>query len=450
LHQVNRAGADLGIPFDEKHIGFEHLQILRTSAMKDTTASTSGPAAMLSSGVDPIDQEWGGLYRGGAYLVFGRAATGRGLLLLRYAHTGTQASERCLLIASDRPKDLAIQGASIGFDLKQAQVDGHMRLMRIPPMMGPHSMGDDAVAKALWDLVAIIRRERPDRLIINDFMPFVMFRSFDRFRMEFVRLLEQIDSLDTTVVCALPEPANAQSRRVIEFMAGQMTGAIHIEAADEEPTSTERRLTLIPHIGQIKRQVVRLWDLAEVVNAAEASAMITEEIAPAPAAEEPRHRFPHVAPGASVSTPSKKSPASSDEILERYSDRVTFRNRLQQHFLDREDDASPFLLLAMRMDHTADQSRPFDFDFIMDLVSESLRPQDDMLISPDNERLVVLLADSKPEEAQGFFARLKNRLRVDAPSQADHLLHAVSAIVVPDGRPFQSADEFLIYALDEA
>jgi len=405
---------------------------------------------MIPSGVDPIDQEWGGLYRGGAYLVFGRAVSGRGLLLLKYAQTGTQGQERCLIISSDRQKDLSIQAASIGFDLKQAQVDGHMRLMRIPPMMGPQSMGDDAVAKALWDLVAIIRQEKPDRLVISDFMPFVMFRSFDRFRMEFVRLLEQIDSLDTTVVCALPEPANAQSRRVIEFMAGQMTGAIHIEAADDEPTSTERRLTLIPHIGQIKRQVVRHWDLAEVVNSAADQAMITEEVTPAPSAQEPAHRHPHVAPDIAVpASPEGKSSATADEILERYSDRAPFRNRLEQHFVDRDEDGAPFLLLAMRMDHTADQARPFDFEFIMDLVSESLRAQDDMLISPENERLVVLLANSKPEEAQGFFARLKNRLRVDAPSQADHLLHAVSAIVVPDGRPFQSAEEFLIYALDE-
>ncbi|MBO6574806.1 MAG: hypothetical protein JJ976_05275 [Rhodothermales bacterium] len=417
--------------------------------MKDTPASMSSFAAMLPSGIDPIDEEWGGLYRGGAYLAFGRAATGRGLMTLRFAQTGATGGEKCLFIASDRPRDLVIQAASIGFDLKQAQQDGLIRLMRIPPMMNPQAMGDDAVAKALWDLVTIIRKQRPDRLVINDFMPFVMFRSFDRFRMEFIRMLEQIDSLDTTVMVALPEPANPQSRRVIDFMAGQMTGAVHIEAADEEPTSTERRLTLIPHIGQIKRQVVRHWDLADVVTTPGQAPVITEEVSMpdvTPAPEAPR--FPHVAPDALGEEPEAPS-APKEDAMERYSDRVSFRDRLQNFFINREDVASPFLLLAMRMDQTSDRG-PVDFEFIIDLVADSLRPQDDMLISPINERLVVLLADSKPEEAQGFFARLKNRLRADAPQQADHLLHAVSAIVVPDGRPFQSADEFLTYALDEA
>ncbi|NNE70690.1 MAG: hypothetical protein HKN29_10060 [Rhodothermales bacterium] len=405
-------------------------------------------AAMLPSGIDPLDEEWGGLYKGGAYLTFGRAATGRGLLTLRYAQTGVQGGERCLFIASDRPKDLVIQAASIGFDLKQAQQDGLIRLMRIPPMMNPQAMGDDSVAKALWDLVTIIRKQRPDRLVINDFMPFVMFRSFDRFRMEFIRMLEQIDSLDTTVVVALPEPANPQSRRVIDFMAGQMTGAIHIEAADEEMTSTERRLTLIPHIGQIKRQVVRHWDLADIVQTPGQTPVITETARQtAPAAPKPP-QFPHVAPdvtGAETAAPK----VEKEDAFERYSNRGAFGKRLQEFFADREDGANPFLLLAMRMDQTS-ESGPVDFEFIIDLVADSLRPQDDMLISAINERLVVLLADSKPEEAQGFFARLKNRLRADAPQQADHLLHAVSAIVVPDGRPFQSADEFLTYAMDEA
>jgi hypothetical protein len=125
--------------------------------------------------------------------------------------------------------------------------------------------------------------------------------------------------------------------------------------------------------------------------------------------------------------------------------------RLQQHFLRRDVNGTPFLLIAMRMDRSQERSaRPFDFEFILDLVSEVLRDQDDMFVDLDRERLIVLLADSRPEAAQRFFAQLKNRLREEAPQQADHLLHSVSAIVVPDGRPFQNAEEFLTYALDEA
>ena len=133
-----------------------------------------------------------------------------------------------------------------------------------------------------------------------------------------------------------------------------------------------------------------------------------------------------------------------------YSDRGTFQQKLEQVFSNREVLKQPFLLLALRMDRSSQQVRPFDFDFLMDLVRAELGQADDMVATPENERMVVLLGDSRAEEAQSFFARLKDRLRVESPQQADHLLHSVSAIVVPDGRPFKSASEFLTYALDEA
>jgi hypothetical protein len=104
----------------------------------------------------------------------------------------------------------------------------------------------------------------------------------------------------------------------------------------------------------------------------------------------------------------------------------------------------------MRLDRDGNGvTRPFDFEFIIDLVTDSLRSQDSVLVKTDAERLVVWLADSTPDDAQDFFARLRRTLEAEAPQRAGQLLHAVSAIVVPDGRPFQTGGEFLAYALDE-
>lgn len=132
------------------------------------------------------------------------------------------------------------------------------------------------------------------------------------------------------------------------------------------------------------------------------------------------------------------------------SDREAFRRKLDMAFSNRETMHQPFLLLALRMDRSSQQVRPFDFDFLMDLVRAELGASDDMLAVTDIERMVVLLGNSRAEEAQSFFARLKDRLREESPQQADHLLHSVSAIVVPDGKPFKTASEFLSYALDQA
>lgn len=494
--------------------------------MNVSTASSVNFAPKHLSGVDVIDNAWGGLYRGGSYLVYGRAASGRGLLTLMFARTGAALGEPTLFVSPDRQKDLMIQAASIGFNLREAYESGIVRLMRVPPLMNLQNMGDEGVSKALMDLVTLIRQHRPTRLIMNDFMPFVAFRSYDRFRNEFIQFLEQIDTLDTTTILVMPEPANSQSNRVIDFMSSQMTGSMHIEMGEEGQSSTKRRISLIPHIGHIKRQVVDYWDLEDLVeptnlNAVAAPAPPVDPVqsstdqeviftptsiqhplgspqaeegmstqnplisAPAPLqqapfstptqqtpsaaptpqvppSQAPSQVPPHPATPISETTPSISAPeqggsgeaepeAPSPHFEPDFVDREAFRLRLENHFSNRDAVHQPFLLLALRMDRSGSKSaRPFDFDFLMDLVREELRAQDDMLANADVERMVIYLGDSRAEEAQSFFARLKDRLRAESPVQADHLLHSVSAIVVPDGRPFQNAGEFLTYALDEA
>ena len=90
---------------------------------------------------------------------------------------------------------------------------------------------------------------------------------------------------------------------------------------------------------------------------------------------------------------------------------------------------------------------PVDFDTVSDLVASTLRPADDLYIDAENERLVVFLDDTRDDQKQAFFGRLKQRLAADVPQKADHLLHAVSAVTLPDGKPFDTADECLAYVL---
>ncbi len=433
---------------------------------------SSGFSPKHPSGIDVIDDTWGGLYRGGSYLVYGQAMSGRGLLALMLARTGVLQDEKTLFISSDRQKDLFIQAASIGFDLRASHEAGKIRLMRMPTLAELDYDNDDSVTQALNDLVNIIVSFQPERVVMNDFMPFIAFQSFRRFQIEFIHFLERVDSLNCTIILAMPEPAIMQSRRVIEFIGLQMTGSIHIELAEENPRSTKRRISLIPHIGHIRHRVVDYWDLEDVVDDNSGTLQAIQDLEAASAvsmaslAEEPVSEpitepvsEPITEPTAEPEKAPLDKPSEPDPVvltvpkvpdLPGQNDRASFLRRLEARFEKRETKKEPFLLLAMRMDRGDEKAiRPFDFDFLMDLVQEALRSVDDILIDVDHERLVVCLANSRPEDAQSFFARLKSSLRKETPLQADHLLHSVSAIVVPDGRPFESAEEFLIYALDE-
>lgn len=503
---------------------------MESSALATPLASSFAPK--LFTGVAIIDRVWGGLYRGGSYLLYGRAASGRDLVTLRFAQTGAEYGESCLYVSPARPKDLIIQAASIGFNLRQAYEDGTVKLMRIPPSLAADAGDEDeALLRSMRDLVALVRQHRPERLVINDFMPFVQFRSEARFRNAFAELLEHTDVLDMTTLLVMSEPANAQSKKVVDFMGEQMTGTIHLEMPENDADSSKRRLTFVPRLGHVRKRSVELWDVNDLLNEPEATypvrpesrlleapepeaavketvivepeplpeptapatrgirlgrslADLDQTLTPTPLADEPQTLPPFVVDAPPAATPfvtpavadADEAPrwadtpvatppapivtplivpdvpapaaASTGFVLDPRLDRDAFGVRLQQHFDLHGQNGTPFLLVAMRLDRSAAALHAFTFDFVSDVVSDALRPSDDLLVDPASERLVVLLPGSDGEAANAFFTRLKQRLREDAPDQAEDLLRAISAIAVANGRMFGTSDEFLAYALD--
>ncbi|MBE2186797.1 MAG: hypothetical protein IAE99_08505 [Rhodothermales bacterium] len=494
---------------------------MESSALASPLAPSFAPK--LFTGVEIIDRVWGGLYRGGSYLIYGRAASGRDLVTLRFTQTGAEHGESCLYVSPIRPRDLMIQAASIGFNLRQAYEDGTVRLMRIPPSLADgEGDEDEALLRSLRDLVAFVRQNRPERLVINDFMPFVQFRSEARFRTAFAELLENTDMLDMTTLLVMSEPANAQSKKVVDFMSEHMTGTIHLEMPENDADSPKRRLTFAPRLGHARKRSVELWDVNDLLDEPEAGypvrpephqieAVIETVIAPTSEAlsesatrgirlgstladlnetpmptpvalaDEPHALPPFVVESPPATTPfvatmkamdetprwadtptpivtpviipeasgTPLAPATKGALLDPRLDRDAFGLRLQQHFDLHAQDGTPFLLVAMRLDRSAAALNTFTFDVVADVVSDALRPADDLLVDPASERLVVLLPGSDGDAFNAFITRVKQRLREDAPEQAEDLLRAISAIAVANGRMFGTAEEFLAYALDK-
>jgi len=220
----------------------------------------------IPTGIPPIDEVWGGFFRGGTYLLYGKAILRRTLLALQFTRTGIERNEPALFISPMRPKDLMIEAASIGFNLKQAYDEKKVRLFRIPPALNLNQNADGKLANALNDVIKIIKKYEPDRLIIDDFTPFARFKAFEHFKASFTQLLEQLSLLDTTTLLGLREPASERAQQVIDFIAEQVTGTIHLEEDEEHPGSTWRKLTLIPNIGHLQSPITVRWDLSEIIE----------------------------------------------------------------------------------------------------------------------------------------------------------------------------------------
>ena len=408
-----------------------------------------------------IDTSWGGMYQGGSYMCYGHASSGRGLLGMLFLQTGVLLEEKCMFLSPGRPHDWMIQASSVNFDLKAARDAGHIRLVWIPSTFGNKNPRNQDASRVLSELTAIIHKEAPKRLVINDFSAFLRFRSFELFKVAFVQFMQQLGKLsDTTLVLMMPDAVNRPSLQIIDFMRNQMTGSIHIELEKEEGAENKRRVTLQPGIGHVNHEVFAHWKIPGEAP---------REIPDLQVHRKPTKRRARTSPATATNFMKAGSlahieiedviplhgkialPTIGIESIQKVTlENEVFCSKLKRLFKQRElSYYDPFLLVALRIEHENISIDPdIVFENVLSVMSRLVEDEDHMLCDLDRERIIVVLPNKGAESIQEVFERLQAELKKEAPDLAEILPNAVSAVAVADGQPFGSPEDFLAYALE--
>lgn len=183
---------------------------------------------LAPSGISLIDSSWGGLYRGGTYLLVGHVRAGRTRYALATVRAAVDAGESCLLISSRNQESLVKQASEVGLDLIDASSRKLVQLMNAPAPQELANLGDDGLARTLSDLAGLAKSHDSKRVVVDNFTPFVQFRSFENFATAFSTLSAQAAELNTTFVLGLGEPANPASHRLLDYVAGEATGTMRL------------------------------------------------------------------------------------------------------------------------------------------------------------------------------------------------------------------------------
>ena len=200
------------------------------------------------SGLPSVDQQWGGLDAGSTYLLVGRAGAGRSALALQAVQATVAGGDTCLLLSPRPPAELVEIGRGIAFDLAEAHGAGLLRPLRIPTAADLAEKGTDGLETAYRDLVALVRAERPARVVVEDFTPLVQFDSFERLDEAFQELTSDLRALGTTLVVGLGAPANDASRQLLDVVRRAADGMVQIQddgdlvldpAPEADPFATE-------------------------------------------------------------------------------------------------------------------------------------------------------------------------------------------------------------------
>ncbi len=500
--------------------------------------------AKAPSGIPIIDETWGGLYRGGAYLLYGRAQSGNRLLALQLAQAAVAAGETCLFVSPSPPEALADRAAYLGLDLGASGGDSPLRLLHVAPVSD--ALDDDALEQALADLTALIRAYAPSLLVIDDFALFTQFQSWERFAGAFFTLLDRLT--DATLVLAMHAPSDAPAEHLVAFVKAQMTGVVELQ---EDASAAAGTCTLVLRPGRFHAEGVRLrnWTFGPSsrpddvkLAGAQSSAPVpvpagshppAEPLVPSalpglvaaplliaasagdddPDAEDPPgiHFFdfddardpqpsagtplgPHSRGPSDPSAHDPKGPtrppspdpttlppyptgdpfeyaltggppgaATPAADLPLFSALSTFlsepvglefgpsapRREFVRAFeaarVLHEAAAQPFLVFTLHMQ--ADSPAADQFALVIRGMRVALGEAYVLLADETRLRLVALLPGGRSEAAAAVFLRLKQFLH-DASAEAELTFGETSALLLPNGRPFHTAEAFLAYGFD--
>jgi len=232
-------------------------------------------ASLQPSGIGPVDAAWGGLARPGAYLLVGSAGQGRLDLSSRIVGGAAASPSLTLLFSAREPGAILAVARQAGVDL--AAAGDRVQLKGVPLGAQLSALGEEGLVRMLEGLAEAA--DGAGLVVVEDFTPFVRFRSFDAFGAAFKRLVAAIEGHGSTLVLGLGEPANDGSRKLLDFIEGVVTGTVRLADAG-------RMLQLIPGTGHEGEPQDKPWSrTAEEPAAPAPPADVQAEPAPVPEIE---------------------------------------------------------------------------------------------------------------------------------------------------------------------
>lgn len=371
---------------------------------------------LIKSGFSLIDQKWGGVYKGGGYLIVGPRKSGRTLLSLKFAMETAQQSERCLFFTTMRPKDLMIQAASLNFDLQKYMNNNTVIVVRVSPPNDVFDMynPDEYMTDYINDIISVSNQYNPDRLIFDEMTPYIGFKRLDYLEDIFTNMIETIENKNITSFFVVGEPATEKSKSIVSILSDNVTGTIYLEKSTKMVNDRYNSGTVVlsPNVGHTEGQFSsEFWiepqkgfvvesdpsEDEESVNNEEIKLLEKTEIA---------HNF---------------SSASALVNIYGIDDfRLILNNQIAQY----QTTGQRFNVLSFQLDQNAQVKGLITIDQLMSIISLSLQKRDKLSII--GEKIVVLLIRSSEESIKKILSKIKANLPITESKNINDLLNYIS------------------------
>ena len=377
--------------------------------------------SLITSGFQLVDGKWGGIYRGGSYIIVGPRKSGRTLLGLQFAIESAKSSEVCLYFTNMRPKDLMIQAASLNFDIQSYMNKNLLIVVRVAPPNDIYDMynPDDYLIEYINDIITVVSQYNPNRIIFDELTPYIGFKSLDLLRDVFLHTLETIEERNITSFFVIGEPATQKAQEIVNLLTDNVTGTIFLKKHDEKISGKYYGGTVIitPNVGHTEGQFSAEYRIepyngitVDMPNVDKKKEKFTKEIK-----EEP-----------SINKIDK--PLQMEYDFKKTSDNIVFSNVYNQNDFQLiinnqialfQSTGQTFNLISFKLDPAAQVKGLLSVNQLQNSINLSISKRDKLSVI-DNKVVVMLIRST-----QKSVSELIEKLKQNMPSIDESYLKAV-------------------------
>jgi KaiC/GvpD/RAD55 family RecA-like ATPase len=408
---------------------------------------------LISSGFSLVDKRWGGIYRGGSYLLIGPRKSGRTLLSLQFALESAKSSEVCLYFTNMRPKDLMIQAASLNFDIQSYMNQNLLIVVRIAPPNEIYDVPnpDDYLIEYLNDIVTVVNEYNPSRIIFDELTPYIGFRSLNLLKDAFLNTLETVEDKNITSFFVVGEPATQKAQQIVDVLKESVTANLFLKKHAEKFDGKFYGGTAIisPNVGHTEGQFSSNYVIEPYKGVSvdftpdnESKKEITSE--PKENIDSERkdefHK-PLVMP--KINNKENEEKVSFSNIYTYEDFQLILNNQIALY----KSTGQTFNLISFRLDPTAPAKGLLTLGQLRTSLSKSVTKRDK--VCEFENRIIVLIIGSSPKNSADLISKMKNFL----PSTDSSYTKAISEyILIYDlevNENFKNSGEMLEILLSE-
>lgn len=395
----------------------------------------------IPSGFSFIDKNWGGVYRGGSYLLVGPRKSGRTLVGLQFALEAAKSSEVCLFFTIMRPKDLMIQAASLNFDIQSYMNQNLIIVVRVAPPNDIYDMynPDDYLVEYFNDIITVVDQYHPTRIIFDELTPFVGFKNLDHLRDTFLHTLETIEERDITSLFIISEPATQKAQNVVDGLGQFVTGIIDLKkeggAADRFHGGT---VTISPNVGHTEGQFTADYRIEPYKG-------VTTEFSKEPYFSPTEEIQPTLPKPRTINRPTRIDIPSEPYAFSNIYNYNDFLLILNNQIALYKSTGQTFNLISFKLDPAAQVKGLLSINQLQNAIRQSTTKKDKICVVEN--KVIVLLVRGSLKGVVDLMTNVQNNMPSQDPNYVNAILEYISIYNMEVDERAENAESMMEYVL---